>query len=91
MDTSHVSVGTAKYMITDSLTCRPQKSPAERGAGANLKCDPWAAFAEVQPPRSGSRASRWPAEESPAGVGRQRGKDRSDLLVSLGPTTSFNP
>ena len=36
MDTSHVAVGTVMYMITDSLTCRPQKSPAERGAGAAL-------------------------------------------------------
>ncbi len=69
MDTSYVAVGTVMYMITDSLTCRPQKSSAERGAGANLKCDPWAAFAEVQPPRSGSRASRWPAQESPRRAG----------------------
>ncbi len=36
MDTSYVAVGTVMYMITDSLTCRPQKSPAERGAGAAL-------------------------------------------------------
>ncbi len=31
MDTSYVAVGTAMYMITDSLTCRPQeKAPPER-------------------------------------------------------------
>ncbi len=67
MDTSYVAVGTVMYMITDRLTCRPQKSPAERGAGANLKCDPWAAVAEVQPPRywaprkplGGTRKPRW--------------------------------
>ncbi len=36
MDTSYVAVGTVMSMITDSLTCRPQKSPAERGAAAAL-------------------------------------------------------
>ncbi len=27
MDTSYVAVGTVIYMITDSLTCRPQEKP----------------------------------------------------------------
>ncbi len=31
MDTSHVSVGTAIYMITDRLTCRPQEKPRLSG------------------------------------------------------------
>ncbi len=36
MDTSYVAVGTAAYMITDSLTCRPQEKP--RRSGAPLVC-----------------------------------------------------
>ncbi len=36
MDTSYVAVGTVMYMITDSLTCRPQKNPLEPGAAAAL-------------------------------------------------------
>ncbi len=36
MDTSYVAVGTVMYMITGSLTCRPQKNPPERGAAAAL-------------------------------------------------------
>ncbi len=36
MDTSYVAVGTVMSMITDSLTCRPQKNPLERDAGAAL-------------------------------------------------------
>ncbi len=36
MDTSHVTVGTAMYMITDCLTYPPKKTPPERGAGAAL-------------------------------------------------------
>ncbi len=37
MDTSYVAVGTVMYMITDSLTCHPQKRPSpERRAGAAL-------------------------------------------------------
>ncbi len=37
MDTSYVAVGTVMSMITDSLTCRPQKSPA----GAGRRCRSW--------------------------------------------------
>ena len=33
MDTSYVAVGTVIYMITDSLTCRPQEKPRRSGAG----------------------------------------------------------
>jgi hypothetical protein len=36
MDTSYVAVGTVMSMITDSLTCRPQKSPAGAGPGPAL-------------------------------------------------------
>ncbi len=36
MDTSHVTVGTAMYMITDCLTYPPKKPPPERGADAAL-------------------------------------------------------
>ncbi len=36
MDTSYVAVGTVMYMITDSLTCRPQEKP--RRSGAPLVC-----------------------------------------------------
>ncbi len=32
MDTSYVAVGTAMYMITDSLTCPPKKALPERGS-----------------------------------------------------------
>ena len=32
MDTSYVAVGTVIYMITDSLTCRPQEKPRRSGA-----------------------------------------------------------
>ena len=32
MDTSYVAVGTVMYMITDSLTCRPQEKPRRSGA-----------------------------------------------------------
>ncbi len=31
MDTSYVAVGTVIYMITDSLTCRPQEKPRRSG------------------------------------------------------------
>ncbi len=34
MDTSHVTVGTAMYMITDCLTYPPKKTPA----GAGRRC-----------------------------------------------------
>ncbi len=33
MDTSYVAVGTVIYMITDSLTCRPQEKPRRSGVG----------------------------------------------------------
>ncbi len=34
MDTSYVAVGTVIYMITDSLTCRPQEKPRRSGANS---------------------------------------------------------
>ncbi len=37
MDTSHVTVGTAMYMITDCLTYPPKKTPA----GAGRRCRSW--------------------------------------------------
>ncbi len=37
MDTSYVAVGTVMSMITDSLTCCPQKSPA----GTGRRCRSW--------------------------------------------------
>ena len=37
MDTSYVAVGTVIYMITDSLTCRPQEKPRRSGASYMVK------------------------------------------------------
>jgi hypothetical protein len=54
MDTSYVAVGTVIYMITDSLTYRPQEKPRRSGAplvcrAGNVGC------LSLPPPR------RWPA------------------------------
>ncbi len=49
---------------------------------------------QTQPPRSGSRASRWAAQESPAGVGDSSGaivRPCKQGLARPGPPTSFNP
>ncbi len=37
MDTSYVAVGTVMDMITDSLTCRPQKRPRRSGRWRGLR------------------------------------------------------
>ncbi len=41
MATSDVAVGTVMYMITDSLTCRPQEKPRRSGARLSTVATLW--------------------------------------------------
>ncbi len=63
MATSYVAVGTVMYMITDGLTCRPQKRPCRSGAPVPLLVPCFLARAK---PLLVPRRSMWRSTGEPA-------------------------
>ncbi len=57
MDTSYVAVGTVIYMITDSLTCRPQEKLRWRSYDRRTKLTTASASEAVM-----SGRARWPTK-----------------------------
>ncbi len=79
MDTSYVAVGTVMSMITDSLTCRPQKNPA--GAGRRCRyCAP--AIHAAQNERAGRRGDNHTRPALPPAAPRRSSQRHGHLTRS---------